>query len=149
VISRRWMADPKQVTPEEAQALLAAGYLYVDVRSEAEFVAGHPAGAFNVPINVPGPAGPMPNPDFVAIVEAAFGKDQKLVLGCKAGPRSRRACALLRDAGFADLAEMPAGWDGGRDAFGRPLAGWVKLGLPAETGAPAGRTYADVKQKKA
>ena len=39
-------------------------------------------------------------------------------------------------------------WDGARDAFGRPLAGWVKFGLPAETGAPAGRTYTDVKQKK-
>jgi len=142
------MTDAKHVTPEEAQALLGEGHVYIDVRSEAEFAAGHPAGAYNVPINVPGPAGPMPNPDFVAVVEGAFGKDQKLVLGCKAGPRSRRACALLRDAGFADVVEMPAGWDGARDEFGRPLAGWLKLGLPTATGTPAGRSYAEVRQKK-
>jgi rhodanese-related sulfurtransferase len=124
---------------------MQAGYRYLDVRSEAEFVAGHPQGAFNVPINVPGPTGPTPNPDFVAIVERAFGKEGKLVVGCKSGPRSRRAVAQLAAAGFSELAEMPAGWDGTRDAFGRPTPGWAKAGLPGETGAPAGRSFADLK----
>ena len=86
------MAEVRQVTPEEAQALLAEGYRYVDVRSEREFAEGHPAGAFNVPVNVPGPGGPMPNPDFVAVIDRALGRD-KLVLGCQSGPRTRRASA--------------------------------------------------------
>jgi rhodanese-related sulfurtransferase len=137
------MAEVRQVSPEEAQALLAEGYRYVDVRSEREFAEGHPEGAFNVPVNVTGPGGPMPNPEFVAVVERALGRS-KLVLGCKSGPRTRRAVALLDAAGFTDLAEMPAGWDGTRDTFGRPLPGWSALKLPSETGAPAGRSYADL-----
>lgn len=136
----------KQVSPEEANALLSEGYRYLDVRSEREFAEGHPAGAFNVPINVAGPAGPVPNPDFLGVVERALGKT-KLVVGCKAGPRSRRATAMLEAAGFDDLAEMSAGWDGTRDTFGRALPGWSKLGLPSETGAPAGHGYTDLAKK--
>lgn len=136
----------RQVSPEEAQALLSEGYRYLDVRSEREFAEGHPSGAFNVPINVPGPGGPMPNPDFVAVTERALGTS-KLVVGCKSGPRSRRAVVMLEAAGFSDLAEMPAGWDGSRDTFGRALPGWSKLGLPGETGAPDGRAYPDLAKK--
>jgi rhodanese-related sulfurtransferase len=139
------MAEVRQVSPEDAQALLSEGYRYVDVRSEREFAEGHPAGAFNVPVNVAGPGGPMPNPEFVAVVERALGRS-KLILGCKSGPRTRRASALLVAAGFQDLAEMLAGWDGTRDDFGRPLPGWSSLKLPSETGVPAGRGYGDLKK---
>jgi rhodanese-related sulfurtransferase len=139
------MTEVRQVSPEEAQALLGEGYRYVDVRSEREFAEGHPAGAFNVPVNVAGPGGPMPNPDFVAVVERALGRD-KLVLGCQSGPRTRRASALLQAAGFTGLVEMLAGWAGTRDTFGRPLPGWSTLKLPSETGAPEGRSYADLKK---
>jgi rhodanese-related sulfurtransferase len=141
------MSDPKQVSPEEAKALLDGGHKYLDVRSEAEFAAGHPAGAYNIPINVPGPTGPTPNPDFAAIAERAFGKDGKLVVGCKSGPRSRRAVALLVDAGFTDLSEMPCGLDGTRDAFGRPLPGWRALGLSVETGLPESRSFSALRGK--
>jgi rhodanese-related sulfurtransferase len=140
------MAEVRQVSPEEAQALLSQGYRYVDVRSEREFAEGHPAGAYNVPVNVAGPGGPTPNPEFVGVVERTLGTS-KLVIGCKSGPRARRAVAQLQAAGFTDLAEMPAGWDGTRDAFGRPLPGWSALELPAETGAPTGRGYADLAKK--
>jgi rhodanese-related sulfurtransferase len=140
------MAEVRQVSPEEVQALLAEGYRYVDVRSEREFAEGHPAGAFNVPVNVAGPGGPMPNPEFVGVVERALGRS-KLILGCKSGPRTRRASALLQAAGFQDIIEMPAGWDGTRDTFGRPLPGWSTLNLPAETGTPSGRGYADLAKK--
>jgi rhodanese-related sulfurtransferase len=42
---------PRRVSPQEAKDLMdKEGYVYVDVRSIPEFEAGHPAGAFNVPI---------------------------------------------------------------------------------------------------
>lgn len=141
------MAEVKTVTPEEAAALLAEGYVYVDVRSEPEFEAGHPPGAINVPISHAGPAGMTPNPDFVAVMTQAFGKGEGLVVGCKAGGRSKRAVDALRAAGFSNLCDMSAGWDGGRDAFGRKLQGWREAGLPSETGAPSGQAYADVKAR--
>ena len=39
------MANIKRVSPAEAKTLMDEGYVYLDVRSEPEFAAGHPAGA--------------------------------------------------------------------------------------------------------
>jgi rhodanese-related sulfurtransferase len=138
----------KQVTPEEAAQLLEQGYVYVDVRSEQEFEQGHPPGAFNVPISHATPMGMQPNTEFVEVMLRAFGKDAKLIVSCKSGPRSKRALVQLGQAGFTDLIEMPAGWSGTRDGFGRPLPGWVTAGLPVETGLPNGQCYRDVKQRE-
>lgn len=137
----------KAVTPEEAKTLMAEGYTYVDVRSEPEFEAGHPTGSVNVPISNLGTSGLEPNADFVAVMERAFPKDAKLIIGCKSGARSRRATTLLTSAGFSDVADMTAGFDGSRDAFGRVNPGWSQKHLPVETGASAGRSYADMKKR--
>jgi rhodanese-related sulfurtransferase len=138
----------KQVTPEEAAKLLEQGYVYIDVRSEPEFEQGHPPGAINVPISHATPSGMAPNAEFLEVMQRAFAKDAKLVVGCKSGGRSKRALSLLQQAGFSELMDMPAGWTGARDAFGRPQPGWVGAGLPAESGAPAGQRYSDVKQRQ-
>jgi rhodanese-related sulfurtransferase len=142
------VAQIRTVTPEEAVALLADGYVYVDVRSEPEFEAGHVPGALNVPLLHQGPAGMTPNPEFLAVMQQAFATDEKLVVGCKAGGRSKKAADALSQAGFRDVADMSAGWEGSRDAFGRVVPGWSKKDLPVEQGKPAGQAYADVKQRK-
>jgi rhodanese-related sulfurtransferase len=140
------VAEVRSVTPEEAAALLAEGYVYVDVRSEPEFEAGHVPGALNVPLNHQGPAGMTPNPEFLSVMEQAFGKGERLVVGCKMGGRSKKAVEQLVKAGFQNLADMPAGWSGSRDAFGRTVPGWSASG-PVEKGKPAGQSWADVKQR--
>jgi rhodanese-related sulfurtransferase len=142
------VADIKPVSPEEASELLAQGYAYVDVRSEPEFEQGHVPGALNVPLLHMGDQGLTPNPEFLSVMTAAFGKNEKLIVGCKAGGRSRKAAELLAQSGFSDLADLVAGWEGSRDAFGRPLPGWSKKGLPIESGKPAGQAYEDVKSRK-
>jgi rhodanese-related sulfurtransferase len=141
------VAEIKTVTPEEAAALLAEGYVYVDVRSEPEFEAGHVPGALNVPLNHQGPAGMTPNPEFLTVMRQAFGTDEPLVVGCKMGGRSKKAVEQLAQAGFKNLADMSAGWAGSRDAFGRTVPGWSARG-PVEEGKPLGQSYADVKQRK-
>ena len=141
------MSAPKSVSVGEAKKLLDEGYVYVDVRSEPEFEAAHVPGALNVPLNHKGPQGMVPNPDFMTVMQAAFAKDEKLVVACKSGGRSKRAVGLLEQAGFTQIVEMPAGIDGARDAFGRPLKGWVQEGLPTEPGSPEGQRYSDVKQR--
>ena len=138
----------RSVSPEEAAALLAQGYVYVDVRSEPEFEAGHVPGALNVPLLHQGPGGMTPNPEFLSVMQQAFGSGEKMVVGCKAGGRSKKAVDQLAQVGFSELAEMSAGWDGSRDAFGRSVPGWSKKELPVEQGKPAGQAYADVKQRK-
>ena len=136
-----------RVSPEEAQALIGEGYVYVDVRSEPEFERGHPAGAVNVPISQRGPAGLAPNPEFLSIMERAFDKSAPLLIGCQSGARSMKAARALKDAGFTNLRELRTGFEGAKDAFGRVEPGWNKKGLPIGSGAPPGQTYIDVKKR--
>jgi rhodanese-related sulfurtransferase len=142
------MTSPKRITPKEASEKLSQGYTYVDVRTVEEFEAGHPTGAVNVPIALAGGGGMMPNKDFARVMNAAFPKDAKIVVGCKAGGRSLRAAQALLADGFTDVFDQRGGWDGERNSFGQMVeAGWSRVGLPSETGAPAGCSWEDMKRK--
>jgi len=133
----------RQITPPQAHELLQKhpDAVYLDVRTQAEFEAGHPAGARNVPIVFFDAAGrpPRPNPDFVAVVERHLPRTTKLVVGCQAGGRSQRACEVLADAGYTDVVNVQGGFGGARDQSGRVVVpGWRDAGLPVETGSPPG-----------
>ena len=142
------MATIQRVSPAEAKTLIdEQGYVYLDVRSEPEFVAGHPTGAQNVPLMHAGPGGMTPNPDFLAVVQAVYPKDAKLVVGCKAGGRSLKAAEMMIAAGYTGVIDQRAGFDGPRDAFGAlSEKGWSPAGLPVETTTPGG-SYAELKAK--
>lgn len=138
----------RRISPAEALEKMRAGYTYIDVRTPEEFADGHPAGAFNVPVALSGGGTMRPNEDFAAAIVACFGSGAKLVLGCRAGARSMTAARALEAAGFAELFEQRAGWDGARDPFGGlEEPGWSRAGLPVETGEPPGRSWADLEKK--
>jgi rhodanese-related sulfurtransferase len=141
------MADLRRVSPAEAKELLDQGYVYVDVRSEPEYAAGHPKGALNVPIAHAEAGGMKPNPRFVEVMKKLFAPDAKIVVGCKAGGRSLKAAEALIAAGYSGVVDQRAGWDGVRDAFGALREpGWSPAGLPSETTTPGG-TYAELLAK--
>jgi rhodanese-related sulfurtransferase len=143
------MSAIKRVSAREAKALLDEGYTFLDVRTEAEFAAGHPVGALNVPYAFSGPSGMTPNPEFVALATKLFPKDARLVLGCRSGNRSMKAAALLIDAGFSDLVDLRPGWDGVKNAFGQVTEkGWAAEALPTETETPGG-SFAELTAKAA
>jgi rhodanese-related sulfurtransferase len=127
----------RQITPVEAARELAAtpAAVYLDVRTPEEFDAGHPAGARNIAVMLIDPATrrPRANPDFVAVVERHLPPATKLLVGCQSGMRSQRACELLAEVGYTDLANVRGGFGGSEDT-----AGWKDAGLPVEQGA-AGR----------
>jgi rhodanese-related sulfurtransferase len=142
-----------ELTPAEAHDVLSrdSRALYLDVRTESEFAAGHPAGARNVPVVLFDPAsgGPKANPYFLDVVERNVPRDAKLIVGCQSGGRSMRACELLRDAGFADVTNVRGGFGGVHDRSGRVVeAGWADAGLPVESGQPPGTSYADLAGKR-
>jgi rhodanese-related sulfurtransferase len=142
------MTDPTRISPQDASAKLAEGWTYVDVRTPAEFEAGHPPAAVNVPIMHAGGEGMVPNPDFLAAMTATFQMGAPIVVGCKAGGRSLRAAHALLGAGFTNILDQRAGWDGARDAFGQITEpGWSRAGLPVEEGQPEGRSWDDVKKR--
>ena len=113
------MTDPARVSPAEAHAKMQnESFTYVDVRTEDEFAAGHPEGAFNVPIS-----------------------------HASASGRSAKAQQGLISAGFTRVLDQSAGWAGKKGNFGETLeAGWSKSSLPTETGHPAARAYATLKE---
>ena len=134
----------RRVGPVEAQELVEhEGYAYVDVRSVPEFTAGHPAGAYNIPLADMGPLGMQPNAEFLEVVRRTFAPAAPLVLGCASGVRSLHAASVLQEAGFANVVEQRAGYDG------RPgEAGWVRTGLPVATSAEPGRSWAELRGAK-
>jgi rhodanese-related sulfurtransferase len=141
----------KQQNPPEAYETLNhhPGALYLDVRTEGEFAAGHAAGAINIPVMVAkGPGQMQLNPEFLDVAEKVLPRDKKLVVGCMAGGRSQRACEMLEEAGFTDLTNVVGGFGGQRDASGKVLVpGWKEAGLPVTTDLgdaayPAQRTKA-------
>jgi rhodanese-related sulfurtransferase len=141
------MANIPRVSPAEAKKLIDEGYTYLDVRTVAEYAAGHPEGAHNIPVMNQGPRGMAPNPDFLDVVEAIYPKDAKLVVGCKAGMRSANAAELLAGAGYTNVIDQRAGFEGPRDAFGAVSEpGWAPAGLPVETETPGG-SYAELRAK--
>jgi rhodanese-related sulfurtransferase len=130
----------RRINPEEAAAKMEEGYLYLDVRSVPEFETGHPKGAYNIPLLHAGKFGMSTNSKFMEEVVKAFPKDARIVVGCASGGRSVSAASLLEMAGYRDLLEQRAGFEGnGREP------GWRHTALPQATAPEAGRAYADLK----
>src|SRR5258708_32699382 len=88
----------QQVPPEAYETLKKnAGALYLDVRTEGEFAAGHPEGAINSPgVFIKGPGQMQLNPEFFEIAEKVIPRDRKLIVGCMAGRSRQRAGARRR-----------------------------------------------------
>lgn len=138
----------KRVSPAEAAKLIDdEGYVLVDVRTVPEFDAGHPKGAFNIPLNHASATGMTPNPDFLKVVQARFPTDAKLVVACKAGGRSMKAAATLAAAGYTNLVDQRAGWSGAADPFGQGMeAGWQAAGLPTSLEAEPGHRWSELSE---
>jgi phage shock protein E len=79
----------------EAQALVQKGARLVDVRTPAEFAAGHLPGALNVPVDE---------------LEQRLGElgptEQPIILYCRSGSRSSRAARVLESAGFRQVHDL-------------------------------------------
>lgn len=135
----------ERISPQQAHDLVQGEHVFVDVRSLPEFDQGHPTGAYNVPFLHKGPQGMTPNADFVAVMEASFTKDQKIVVGCRSGGRSLRAAQTLEAEGFTAVVDQKAGFLGQPDAFGQVKdPGWKQAGLPVSLEPEAGRDYASL-----
>jgi arsenate reductase len=123
------------LTVTAAHAAQLEGATYIDVRSSAEFAAGRPAGAINVPLlDTDEDTGQlMPNPDFVRVMRTNFPADAHLLVGCQSGGRSGRAAQILDAFGFTNVTNVPEGY-----------AGWKPSGLPIDTATPPKRAYEDL-----
>ena len=97
------------ITPADLHARAAAGPIdLIDVRTPAEFAAGHVPGARNLPLD--------------QLDANALGRTGgPLYVICQSGIRSRKACAWLAASGVTDLVDVPGG-----------TGAWKGAGLPLE-----------------
>ena len=106
----------REVLLEEAQALIAAGALILDVRERAAYETRHLAGAILAPVAVLAASIP-------ASLEHARGKP--IVVYCGNGSTlGPEGTHLLNKAGYAHAVNLKPG-----------LEGWAAAGLPIERGA--------------
>lgn len=120
------------VLPAEAQALReSAGAVVVDVRSRAEldFVGRIPG---SVEIEWKTYPGMLPNPHFVAQLQAAVPAEATVLFICRSGARSHDAANAALAAGYADAYNVLEGFEGDRNAAGHrsTVGGWRAAGLP-------------------
>ena len=142
----------KHVDVKQAREMQSnEGYTYVDVRSTPEYDQGHPAGAHNVPLLHLDPATRqmLPNPDFLAVMQASHAPDAKLLIGCQMGGRSARAADILAASGYTDVANVLGGFGGARNRMTGEVMneGWADAGLPVEASATPGGSYAELCQR--
>ena len=140
----------KQLEPEEAKTAMdeAENSVYLDVRTEMEFAQGHPEGAINIPIAVPGPAGMVPNPDFLNIVQKTLSdKEQPIFCGCQSGMRSQMAADLMERLGYSNLANVQGGFGGKVENGVLVVVGWRDSNLPVETDVNDSNSYAGIKAR--
>ena len=92
--------EPREVSREEAQKLIADGAQLVDVRADHEWEVGRIAGATHLPL--------------AELAERAgeIEQERPVVVYCRGGNRSSMATAALADGGFdaVKLSEGIVGW---------------------------------------
>lgn len=134
----------QQTTPDKAKEILDQDpqAVYLDVRSIPEFTAGHPIRAVNIPLLHLKGGQMVPNPDFQSVAQSTLQKEAKLLVGCKSGGRSQRACEILTQLGYKDLSNVDGGF-GGNDH----QPGWQALGLPVSQDNGEGVGYESLASK--
>lgn len=83
------------VSGAQARQLVQAGARLVDVRTPAEFAAGHIDGAVNIPLQ-----------DLQRRMSELAPRERPIVLYCRSGNRSGRASHLLKGAGYAAVHDL-------------------------------------------
>lgn len=104
----------REVSPARAQAEVAKAYSkFVDIRTPAEYAAGHAARSINIPY------------DTLAASLDRLSKDEPVYLICESGATSKAAAEMMTAAGFQNVMSVAGG-----------NAAWTAAGLPVETQAP-------------
>ena len=130
-----------KVDSVQAVQMCSEGAIYLDVRSVPEFEAGHPPGAYNIPLLHMSDVGMEPNPNFAEEAVHTLAKHHTIIVGCRSGGRSARAAVVLEGLGFTALHDYIGGWGGSAVD-----PGWVAHGGPSSTALEPGRHYGDIKR---
>lgn len=104
-------AEAPSISPAELQGRRTSGVapVVIDVRTPAEYAAGHVPGAINIPFDQVA--------ERIVEVDAPHG----VALYCMVGPRARKGESALLATGYESVFHLEGG-----------LAAWQEAGLPVE-----------------
>ena len=94
-------ADQPRPDAVQARALQQSGALFVDVRTDEEWAAGHLKMALHLPLDQVGEKAASLLPD----------KTKAIVVYCRSGARAQKAAEILRGLGYAKVTAMTGGYD--------------------------------------
>ena len=100
-----------QVNTLEATRLINQDALVLDVREDKEFTAGHIPKARHIPLSA------LAN----RLTELEKFKHKPIVVNCRSGQRSARACSILKKNGFENAVNLAGG-----------IMAWESANLPME-----------------
>ena len=100
-----------QVNTLEATRLINQDALVLDVREDKEFTAGHIPKARHIPVGALA----------TRISELEKFKTKPIVVNCRSGQRSARACGILKKHGFENAVNLAGG-----------IMAWESANLPME-----------------
>lgn len=108
------LAPAPRIDPQQAQALVAAGGMLVDVREASELAeTGRLKSALHLPL--PGIRARAAQQQVAAELEAY--KARPVILYCRSGRRSGEAAEILRRLGFAEVYNLGGFEDAARAGF--------------------------------
>ena len=117
--------------PAEAHTLMQSGAKLVDVRTKPELLyVGRIPGSLAVEWQTY--PGSRENPEFIAELAAAVGKDEPVMFICRSGARSHAAAEAAMRAGWRETFNVLEGFEGDKNAeqHRNSVGGWRKAGLP-------------------
>ena len=136
--------DIPQTTPPEAFETLQQhpDAVYLDVRTEGEFEAGHPAGARNIPVLVLDPSDARAAPESGLRrrrrARAAADDEARRRAARRADDRSTRASSSRRPDGRTSPTSAAASAARAMQTGRVVVPGWRDAGLPVESGRGEG-----------
>jgi rhodanese-related sulfurtransferase len=103
------------ISPQQAVQLMSheSGSVVVDVREDREYEMGHIQDSIHIPLSSL----------TSRIDELDKYKEKNVILGCRSGSRSGRACSILKKKGFTKVHNLRGG-----------VLAWEKDNLPMKKG---------------
>jgi rhodanese-related sulfurtransferase len=105
------VSGAQQAGTLEATRLINQDALVLDVREDSEFSAGHIPNSRHIPLAQLGNR----------IKELEKFKSKPILINCRSGNRSARACGMLRKQGFENVYNLAGG-----------MTAWEQASLPVE-----------------
>ena len=105
---RRPLEVVRQVSPDGLRGRRNGSVRVVDVRSQAEWDAGHLPGALHIPLG------------YLPERLDEISRDQRVVVYCQSGARSAIAASLLQAHGFSDVGNLIGGYAAASAALPAP-----------------------------